>query len=40
MSAQKPHTMAEFLRVPGVGSKKAEQYGRDFLRLIAAYEKD
>lgn len=40
MSAHRPHTMAEFLRVPGVGSKKAEQYGCDFLHVIAEYEKN
>ena len=30
MSAQKPRTMAEFLKVPGVGGKKADAYGKAF----------
>lgn len=38
MSARKPRTKAEFLRVPGVGSRKANEYARDFLKVIAEYE--
>ena len=34
MSAQKPRTMAEFLKVPGVGGKKADAYGKAFLEWI------
>ena len=34
MSAQKPRTMAEFLKVPGVGGKKADAYGKAFLERI------
>ena len=34
MSAQKPRTLAEFLKVPGVGGKKADAYGKAFLERI------
>ncbi len=37
MSSQMPATQQEFLRIPGVGSKKADTYGKDFLAVIAKY---
>ena len=37
MSAQKPATYQEFLRIPGVGSKKASTYAKAFLEVIAKY---
>lgn len=37
MAAREPRTMAEFLQVSGVGHVKAERYGAQFLREIAAY---
>lgn len=37
MSEMKPQTMAEFLAVPGVGTKKAASYGEAFLKLIAEH---
>lgn len=38
MAKKKPLTMAEFLRVSGVGAVKAEKYGEQFLEAIAEYE--
>lgn len=37
MSSQMPATQQEFLRVPGVGSKKADTYSKEFLAVIAKY---
>jgi ATP-dependent DNA helicase RecQ len=37
MAARKPHTPAEFLRVPGVGEKKLTDFGETFLELIREY---
>ena len=37
MSAQKPATLQAFMRVPGVGIRKAERYGREFMDVIAKY---
>lgn len=34
MAALKPQTMDELLTVSGVGAKKAEQYGKEFLAII------
>lgn len=39
MVARRPHTMAEFLDVSGVGERKAQQYGQVFLQAIQAWEK-
>ncbi len=39
MVARRPHTMAEFLDVSGVGERKAQQYGQLFLQAIQAWEK-
>lgn len=37
MCARKPTTKEEFLRVSGVGSLKAERYGRDFTEVVKNY---
>lgn len=37
MCEKLPQTPEEFLRVSGVGSIKAERYGRDFMKIIAEY---
>ena len=37
MAAKKPRSMAEFLRVSGVGAVKAERYGEEFLACIREY---
>ena len=34
MAAIKPQSMDELLSVSGVGAKKAEQYGQEFLKVI------
>lgn len=37
MSVKKPRTMQEFLNISGVGSRKAERYGRQFMAVIEKY---
>ena len=37
MARRMPSTHAEFLRVKGVGQKKCDDYGEEFLRAIAEY---
>ena len=37
MSVKKPRTMHEFLNISGVGSRKAERYGREFIAVIEKY---
>ena len=37
MCAQVPHTRAQLLEIPGVGVRKAEQYGEAFLQLLNQY---
>lgn len=37
MAQQKPRTMGDFMRLPGVGDAKAHKYGKEFLRCIAQY---
>lgn len=34
MAAQKPTTLAEMAHISGVGSRKLDQYGQDFLQII------
>ena len=38
MAARKPATLSEMERVPGVGSHKLAQYGKQFLAVIQAGE--
>ena len=38
MAQKKPHTMAEFLDVSGVGQMKAKRYGKAFLEAIRIWE--
>lgn len=38
MVAKRPHNMAEFLDVSGVGERKAQQYGQVFLQAIREWE--
>lgn len=40
MSVKKPRTMQEFLNISGVGSRKAERYGRQFIALVEEYLKN
>lgn len=40
MSAYLPRTEEEFLKIKGVGVKKYESYGEDFIKLIQAYSKE
>ena len=37
MCAKKPTTKQEFLCISGVGSVKAERYGKDFVRVVSEY---
>lgn len=37
MSVKKPRTMQEFLNISGVGSRKAERYGRMFMAVVENY---
>ena len=37
MCAQPPHTREELLQIPGVGVRKCEQYGDEFLRLLQSF---
>ncbi len=37
MSVKKPRTMQEFLNISGVGSRKAERYGRQFISIVEDY---
>lgn len=37
MSVKKPRTMQEFLGISGVGSRKAERYGREFIAAVEKY---
>ncbi len=37
MSVKKPRTIQEFLNISGVGSRKAERYGREFIAVIEKY---
>ncbi len=39
MSAKQPTTTAEFLNISGVGSRKAERYGKQFISVISDYRK-
>ena len=38
MAARRPRSVAEFLRVSGVGEVKARKYASDFLPAIGDYE--
>ena len=38
MCRRRPHTLDELLEVPGIGEKKAEDFGEAFLREIASFE--
>lgn len=40
MAAKQPQTMAEFLAVNGVGSKKAERYGEAFIDCVRKWERE
>ena len=40
MSVKKPRTMQEFLNISGVGSRKAERYGRQFISIVEEYLKN
>ena len=40
MAAKPPQTMAEFLAVIGVGSKKAERYGEAFIDCVRKWERE
>ncbi len=40
MTIQYPITLDELKQIPGVGSGKAEKYGREFVQLIATYVKE
>ena len=37
MCVKKPATKQEFLCISGVGSVKAERYGKDFVRVVSEY---
>lgn len=37
MSVKKPRSLQEFLNISGVGSRKAERYGREFIAVIEKY---
>ena len=37
MSLKKPRTMQEFLGISGVGSRKAERYGKEFIAVVEKY---
>lgn len=37
MSVKKPRSLPEFLNISGVGSRKAERYGREFIAVIEKY---
>lgn len=37
MSVKKPRDLHEFLNISGVGSRKAERYGREFIAVIEKY---
>jgi len=37
MAARRPRTLAEFASIPGVGQKKLERYGEEFLDLIRSH---
>ena len=40
MSVKKPRTIQEFLNISGVGSRKAERYGRQFIAIVEEYLKN
>lgn len=40
MSVKKPRTLQEFLNISGVGSRKAERYGRQFIAIVEDYLKN
>ncbi len=40
MSVKQPLTTHEFMNISGVGSRKAERYGKQFAEVIAAYQKE
>ncbi len=40
MCARMPCTIQEFLSISGVGSRKAERYGRQFISIIEEYKKN
>ncbi len=40
MSVKKPRTTQEFLNISGVGSRKAERYGRQFIAIVEEYMKN
>lgn len=40
MCARMPCTIPEFLSISGVGSRKAERYGRQFISIIEEYKKN
>ncbi len=40
MSAKMPLTEEEFLKISGVGSRKAERYGKTFLGIIKDFKQE
>lgn len=40
MSVRQPVTIAEFMKISGVGSRKAERYGKQFIQVILDYQKE
>ena len=38
MCRRRPRTLDELLEVPGIGEKKAEDFGAAFLQAIASFE--
>ena len=39
MSIRQPVTIDEFMKISGVGEKKAARYGKKFIQVIADYKK-
>lgn len=39
MSVKQPVTIDEFMKISGVGEKKAARYGKKFMQVIADYKK-
>ena len=40
MSAKMPVTEDEFLKISGVGSRKAERYGKTFMGIISEFKRE
>ena len=40
MAARQPKTMEQLLTVSGVGSAKAQRYGKRFLKVLEQFEKE